>query len=287
MFKQQIGSIHARFDIAEAKKTFGRLDSPLALSGEFITSPFDLFSVESLRDSLMLRAGDGVPVDVFVFGKGEPLDPRCTKVGGKPYWPVGKPWPRDNNGTPLLFVAQFCFADSLDVFDRELPGTILSLLTARADAWMWPDGDLRFHWHTGDEPNAELNGILSATGDAGPFFGSIYRTCDYPAAIELALDQEVPRSYLLAALEGTKMGGVPRFIQQEFSVKPNHLCQLGSIQAHPNVPYPWVNQSDPLGLSFNEKGIYGDQNCAVLGDMGSVYMELGSDGNVTRSFECY
>lgn len=87
-----------RFDFDAAKRLYESTAKDSELTGEMITSPFDLYAVETLRDRHGLRVGEAVPTDVFVFVFGEPDDPRCTKIGGRPFWPKGRPWPTEDGG---------------------------------------------------------------------------------------------------------------------------------------------------------------------------------------------
>jgi hypothetical protein len=116
----------------------------------------------------------------------------------------------------------------------------------------------------------------------------IHRSADYPGAADRANDSDISENYNLPILNGTKIGGVPHFIQDGVEDSASEfLCQLGSIQAAPDVPYPWVNQAEPLGLEFNDCGIYGDANSVLFGDMGNIYVFRNPDGAVTSSCECY
>jgi hypothetical protein len=65
------------------------------------------------------------------------------------------------------------------------------------------------------------------------------------------------------------------------------LCQLTSIQAEPEVPYPWTNRRKQLTLDFDDGGIYGDDNQCLLGDMGSLYIFLDKSGKCVADCECY
>jgi len=172
------------FDMAEAQRFYtesGWGDEPDP--GE-ITSPYDLFAVELLRDRWNSHVGQSVPTDVFVFGKGQPPRPECTHIGGDPFWPLGREWPTDASGKPYLFFGQINFADSKDLVG-ELPGDLLL-----------------------------------------------------------------------------------------------------------NVPYPWLNVTEPLGLWNDEKGdgysgcIHDKDNEVMFGDLGSIYFYRDDDGEVKSSFEC-
>jgi hypothetical protein len=236
---------------------------------------------------MLLYLGEAFATDIFVFGKGEPQDPSCSKVGGRPFWPADREWPTTRHGSPCHFLAQFNFADSIDIIGDDLPGTVLLLLTDSDEDWLWAEDGLSFHWvSAGIAPATNLK-VPSAIGSSGPFYGAIHRTADYPDAEDAAYRLDVSQNYNLPILNGTKIGGLPHFIQGGEETSDCFLCQLGSIQAAPYAPYPWVNQRDPLGLEFNNDGIYGDDNCAVFGDMGSIYLFMDGNGNVSRSFECY
>jgi uncharacterized protein YwqG len=278
---------HLELDFGAVTSLFADSAAGKKLSGELVTSAWDLFSVETLRDRHELRIGPALSTDVFVFGKGEPDDPSCTKVGGRPYWPADRPWPTSADGMPCRFLAQFNFADSLDISVDHLPGMVLLLLTDSEDDWLWKEDGLTYQWVTAGITPAENLAVPSAIGSSGPFYGVVYRSADYPGAVGAAHKLDVSQSYNLPILNGTKIGGLPHFIQGGVDTDQAFLCQLGSIQAAPNVLYPWINRREVLGLQFNNDGIYGDENCAVFGDMGSIYFFIDDDGNVSRSFECY
>lgn len=275
------------FEYEKAAELYKEVMADEELSGELITSPWDLYSVETLRDRLHLRMGEAVPTDVFVFGKGEPDKPSSTKFGGRPFWPVDLEWPMTQNDTPCHFLAQFNFSDSTEIVGKELSEKVLLILTDSKDDWLWGNGEMSFHWISEDiTPNTELN-APSTIGSAGPFYGAIYRSADYPDAEDAAFKTELSSAYNLPILNGTKIGGLPHFIQHNVESNERFLCQLGSVQAAPDVPYPWVNRKEALELKFDNTGIYGDENSAIFGDMGSIYLFIDPQGNITRYFESY
>src|SRR5262245_44199884 len=71
--------------------------------GARIFTPAEIAIVEQLReevfgpDPLIKR----VPTDVFVFRLGEPPRRDVTKVGGVPYLPLSRAWPRNLVGEPF------------------------------------------------------------------------------------------------------------------------------------------------------------------------------------------
>lgn len=287
MIVRNTTKMHAELDFAAAAKVFAEREANDELSGEMITSAFDLYSIETLRDRHGLRIGEPFPTDIFVFGKGEPENPACTKVGGRPFWPADEDWPKLPDGSSAHFLAQFNFSDSADIIGDAVAGHVLLLLTDGTEEWIWGNKGLSFYWVPIDvAPSTEI--IVPATiGAAGPFYGVIHRTADYPDSSDVAYKTNVAMSYNLPILNGTKIGGIPHFIQGGTDTDKFFLCQLGSIQAAPHVRYPWINQRDPLNLDFNDTGIYGNENCAVFGDMGSIYLFVDEEGKVSPSFESY
>jgi hypothetical protein len=274
------------FDPAEAGRIYALAGIDKDIEGEAITSPHDLFSVEALRDRFALRVGRAVPADVFVFGMGEPPRPDCTQVGGKPYWPADRIWPADEHGSPYRFLAQINFADSTDLVGP-LPGDLLLIFTGEEDDWYWEPMRVHFEWVPLGAPVGPEVDRSTTSFAGGPFFGAIRRTADYPDAYKMVPEPEIGRSYNLPILNGTKIGGVPHFIQGRANVSGQFLCQLGSIQAAAFTPYPWVNSPDPLGFAFDQTGIYGAENSMVFGDMGSFYIFRDAEGQVRSWFECY
>jgi len=288
MIVQGSQKLHPELDFAAARRLF-EAGARRALKGELITSPYDVFSVEELRDVHGLREGEAFPTDLFVFGKGESPRREATKVGGIPYWPADRPWPTADEGSPLLFLAQFNFADSRALFPTPLPGDVLLLLVEDPKDYLEPDL-IQFEWlPLRLPPISHFDESLMAT-TAGPFYGAIHRSADYPDSTEKASDLEIRQSDNLPILNGTKIGGVPHWIQAGDSSDDQFeqfLCQLGSIQAAHQVPYPWVNQAEPLGLESDDRGIYGHSNSIAFGDMGSIYIFFNRDGSIRSSFECY
>src|SRR5262249_17436874 len=119
--------------------------------GDGIVGPYAIAVLEQIRAERLMRtpALERTPTDVFVFAKGEPPRRELTKVGGLPYWPARRAWPRDDEGNPLAFLAQFCFADSRDI-TGELPGDVLLIFTrldARITRYPCPDWEqMHFEW---------------------------------------------------------------------------------------------------------------------------------------------
>jgi len=305
--ERQTKGVHSEFDLAGAVKAYAKVKEEL--EGEQITSPFDLYSVERLRDEHGLRQGVAFATDVFVLGFGTAPDRRQTKVSGLPYWPRSKAWPVAEDGLPCQFLAQFCFLDSRDLVGK-LPGDILLLFVPQNnEEWPYETDLMHLEWLTvGKEPLIE--GLPQGVKPycASQWYGVRHRTHDYPEAVDQADELELGQSYNLPILNATKIGGVPHGIQSQIDYvadpatglpvehskrkkgrRPQRqfLCQLTSIQAAPDVPYPWTNQKKKLSLEFDSTGIYGEENCCVFGDMGSLYVFMEPTGKCTVSTESY
>jgi hypothetical protein len=285
MLMPQSMKLHPEFDLEQAKHAYSVSGFDTNLEGELVTGPHDLFSVEVLRDRHALRRGTASPTDVFVFGKGEATRRDGTKVGGLPYWPADRRWPKDEAGTPYRFLAQFNFADSRDLL-VELPGEVLLLLVQEGDDWLYEPDRIHFEWlPLGLTPIASFPPSWTVN-PGGTFFGAIHRSADYPDASETAEKSGVRGHEDLPIVNGTKIGGLPHLIQS-VDLEGEFLCQLSSIQAAPYAPYPWVNDPVPLDLRSDDQGIYGDANTFVFLDMGNIYVFRDDNGILRSSLECY
>ena len=281
--------VHDELDFLALQRLYGPIALEEKLEGEIITSPYHLYSVETLRTNHRLRVTDGIPTDVFVFAKGESPKRHVTKVGGLPYWPADQPWPSTSDGLPMRFMAQICFLDSKDLLP-ELPGDVLLILTEDEESWAYDDlASMHFFWQ-------RVQGEALVSVETFPSFehefvhcdcyGVIHRSADYPDAQKAARSLKVRQNYNLALLSGTKIGGVPDHLHRSNSTQRSvFLGQLGSIQPAPFVAYPWVNREQPYDIGSGENSIYSNQQ--TIGDMGSLYLFLNENGSVECSSECY
>jgi hypothetical protein len=280
--------IHDELDIVALQRIYEQACLQEELEGEIISSPYDLYAVETLRDRHRLRASNGIATDAFVFAEGESPKRHVTKVGGLPYWPADQPWPTTNDGSAMRFMAQFNFADSLDLFPQ-LPGDILLIVTEDEDSWCFGDlSTMHVVWQTvKDQKLITRQEFPSLEYEYEHFdcYGVIYRTADYPESAETAERLKVGGNYNLAVLACTKIGGVPDQLIRNQTLPGIFLAQLGSIQPASLVPYPWVNREAPYDLGYEENGIYAHQQ--TIGDMGSLYLFLNDDGSVKCTTECY
>lgn len=274
------------FDLARARAVFADSGHDRGLMSDHITSPFHLYSVEELRSRFGFRIGRSVPADVFVFGKGEPKQRDCTKIGGMPYWPKNKAWPKSKQGRPFQFLAQVNFADSRDIAN-DLPGDVLLLLVPNDGEWQWGSVDIHLEWFpSGIDVVDEFDASLIAT-NAGPFFGAIYRTADYPDLPQEFDAQTRINTDGLSVLNATKIGGIPYLVQGSFADDADHICQIGTVFPASRVPYPWVNDWHPLGMTEDEDGFRGPTNMLDIGDMGFIYVFRDQKGRFKSTMQCY
>jgi hypothetical protein len=294
--------------------------------GEIVTSPRHLAVVEQLRaEWLGRRHLPGFLTDAFVFARGEPADTSVTEVGGLPFWPKARSWPAGKSGQPMNFLAQFCFADSSDIFDS-LPGDVLIVFADGRYGKDWCDGDagaLRFEWVNRSESGlVETGDIPTSRWELFPVYGEIHRTKDYltggawePAwwsfllkksknprkflqglGARRALEKAYHEPWCIAIIEGTKIGGIPRWIQRAEKIPGRFLCSLGSV--HPDYqvgpirrPYPFTNFETPLvrrrrGFRAGEEEIERDQ-LLMWDDVGSLFLFLDDDGRIHWTIQCY
>ena len=230
---------------------------------DIVVGPAAVAVNEQLRAETLAAGGcpgSRVPTDVAVWAKGEPSDRSVTKIGGVPYRPADAPWPVAQTGQPLRFVGQLSFVDSRDIVPP-LPGDLL-LVFGDDDALVAEPGRLVFEWW----PLASGSLVSEAPavdGALAPFHAALHRTEDWENDI----------------FEGTKIGGVPRFIQEEPSASGAFIGAIGSISVPPDVLHPFINVREPRGWS--------NENDMMIGDMGSLYLFLGSDGKIEALSQCY
>lgn len=245
---------------AQAVEDHVQLMSP---KWEIVVGPAAVAVNEQLRAEALAadaRPAARFPVDVAVWAKGEPADRSVTKIGGLPYRPSHAAWPEGDSGQPMRFIGQLCFADSLDIVPA-LPGKML-LVFGDDDALLSEPERLVFEWWP--LSNALLVSEVPAVDDPlAPFHAVLHRTEDWDGAI----------------FEGTKIGGAPRFIQDDPGVPGIFVGTIGSISVDSNERYPFVNVPEPADWSH--------ENHLMIGDMGSVYLYVGSDGTTYAASQCY
>lgn len=96
-----------------------------------------------------------------------------------------------------------------------------------------------------------------------PYHAHLHRTDDWDEAV----------------FEGTKIGGLPKLIQDVADISGTFIGTLGSISVPDDQRHPFVDVAEPRGWS--------DENDLMIGDMGSLYLFLRPDGTIATSSQCY
>jgi hypothetical protein len=230
---------------------------------EIVVGPANVAVNEQLKEEAL--AGGKCPeqrslTDIVVWAKGEPSNRAVTKVGGLPYRPSSASWPEDVTGTPQRFIAQLCFLDSRDLAPQ-LPGDVL-LIFGDDDALLGEPERLLFEWWPiASHPLVSEMPVVDAP--LSPFYAVLHRTEDWDNAV----------------FEGTKIGGIPKFIQGEPTASGIFIGAIGSISVPTDARHPFVNVAEPRAWS--------DDNDLMIGDMGSLYLFVAPDGKVQADSQCY
>jgi uncharacterized protein YwqG len=111
------------------KQLFGTSEEPVARLEEKPPAP------EGWSDFYAVIEGKGLPsvhIDV--------LDHACSSVeqskfGGKPYWPVSRPFPVDPQGNPLIFIAQINCADMYEELEHYPKKGLLQFFIGNNDVY--------------------------------------------------------------------------------------------------------------------------------------------------------
>lgn len=247
---------------------------------ECVTGPYNLARLEFSRRRLLEQTnlGAAVPTDLFVFHRGEAPRREVTKIGGLPYWSRRRPWPLAGPGWPMTFIGQLCFADSRDLFES-LPGDVLLIFAEGRYILDWLEEDksaLAFQWvNLGETDWVRPEDIPPVRWPIVPCWGDLYRTVDYPESAR----KFQPGSGLsrLAVVEGTKIGGSPRWIRWEEDLPGRFLGAIGSIcpclhQPYPFLDCPTLSDADPDWFQWGKGGsLY-----LFLDDKGYIYWTVQS-----------
>jgi hypothetical protein len=205
---------------------------------------------------------DGEQCDVVWFIDGEPIDQCVTKIGGLPYRPARLTWPTAADGTPLIFLAQICFAASRDLVGN-LPGDVL--LVFMPDEPGGISADLYFEWFPLGLKNLigpEM--VPDAVSPFAPCYGFVQRR------------SESGRSH-----EGFKIGGVPYWIQSAEYRQERFLGALAGPRWDDQADLPawweqtWAGDGNPQGRKFRP------------GDAGIYNLFHSGGGKVRFTFQCY
>lgn len=174
---------HPVFDLRHWESEFPLSKTEERLSG-WIDHPCELALREQVLQQVKRKEdlGPCVPADVFVWAITQVTHQAwLTRLGGRPYRPKGKPWPRDEDGIPLKFLGQINFADSKDILPCKLPGDIAQLFGTYEGGNVLPAfGSVVLEWSSMDISDPEDGKGMPWSGEL-PFCyqGVVHRTTQY------------------------------------------------------------------------------------------------------------
>ncbi len=285
---------HDRFDLSRYLAHFENIPERDFNHSPFVASPFDIYSVEKLRAKWLAKHNDveKVETEIVAWGRGESKHPAGTKVGGIPVWDSRTELPEKE----WKFFGQINFADSTDLLP-DLPAQIISIWGNKDFPWggktmksYWIDLESAVPIQEIDDQNFGMEGA-----PADPFFAQLYRTwdpvIDYDDDRVVTVDHEFEdyREFQPSAWNATKFIGCDSMPQSSPSKKKGKfLAQLSSIQATPDVPFPFVNREQPLKLwGGGLESYHHRENCRVLSDMGSIALCVGKSNEIKTLFGGY
>lgn len=264
---------HPIFDIQYWKKQFPDDDdlsiddfNPRKLRILQNDSPISILQMEKYRKLAIDHGYDlglTVPVDLFVLGWGEAPQRHLTKIHGLPYRPIDQPWPLDEFGEPLIFLAQFSFVDSIDHIGP-LPGDILLVFIAD----MYKIGYLKFVFEWQKLGIADLITTCPPSTIKIPVcYGVRYRSVDfldtdiapnvYKSIFKVSPNLKInPGGYNIDLRSITcafklKIGGVPFWydfhrLEKEPKVNGRFICSFYCVNPSMHIKYPFVNEEEPI-----------------------------------------
>lgn len=250
---------------------------------------------QNLALSKGIDLGRRVPVDQFVFGRGEPPQRHLTKVHGLPYRPKDLEWPKDDSGRPLTFLAQYSFVDSRDHIGS-LPGDVLLIFIRNMYVEPYPGISLEFEWYPMgledlimEVPTPELvfptcYGVRHRSWDYQEESKAIsgispFITPDFSPDEKKRLDLTLQ---LLICYPGMKIGGVPFWyypskISDDIKNRKGFLGGFCGVKPISGFPFPFVNESKSLDF---EQWI-SNKNRLYFYDGLILNFYLEQDGSVT------
>lgn len=248
-----------------------------------IIGPRDACSVVAARKELRpyVAFGPPTPVDVFLLSIGEPEDRAATKIGGVPFWPRRREWPRSQLGKPLPFLAQFCFCESTDIVG-DLPGDLL-LLFGEGDL----PGSIIARWQSYTPCERLIDGAeMPVKARSTCFHGVRWRTESFLEAeyddnpICLPNGTRVSDLWFVCELLGMQIGPRPFFPRWNDSPRTTDraICSMCSVLPTPEALYPFVNRSEPLTDQESLESCVGLSDIGDADGFGVVCVTVGADG---------
>lgn len=241
--------------------------------GDILTGPYHAAIVEQCRREMLDESAltRGIPTHAFLWNTGESENPLTTKIGGRFLWKRNAALPVGDDGRNLAFIAQVSFVDSRALVGR-LPGDVLLVFGEELSLEVGSVDSLKIEWIKRKEPLEVIaNGSRSARRMLRPFFGSLWKTKDYPNLSKRFSGLREPR--MLSVVYGTKIGGSPPWIQRPEKVRGRFLCSVGSINPPYKEKFPFMNATSETGLPR--------RNDLAWSDAGILFLFINKKGGIT------
>jgi Domain of unknown function (DUF1963) len=259
-----------------------------------IVLPGQLVFANQLRRTIERDGVDieKLPVDVFLWARGEPSKPYLTKFGGVPYLSRDSKWPVSKEGAPYTFVCQMCFIDSADIIKQKLPGiTMLVFFKNRHTAIGCDPSEYVIVWSKAGLSKEEMfrsEDIPDRCFSMPSLYGVIWRSYDVVIdedALEILGED---KAFVLEAAAAFKIGGnisssvvekVAKLVREDKAV---YLGEITLPSFGPGVRNFLIDQDDPM---TEEESKLLDHDY-MFGDGFAVEVVLKGDGTVvliTRS----
>jgi hypothetical protein len=285
---------HQRLHLPDYDAKLSAPDSRTLHTGE-ADSLSQVWGRERLRAAMDWSGIDQVPVDLLVWGRGAPIHPADTKIGGMPVWPAGRPLPREERNdwetpTQLRFFAQVNFADSRDLLP-ELPGPMLSIWGT--EDFPYGENPMQTFWLDLEDLELAVDYAPDFSWDFMPqvrFFAALHRSWDRSHPQELrdeAEGQEGRKTdFCATSWMASKIGGQAVRIQNEADLADTQFfLQIKSINPAVQFPHAWVSEPEPFQVGPSLRKLIEDDGRLSLSDGGTLSFFVNAWGAVETVFE--
>jgi hypothetical protein len=248
-----------------------------------ISSPIDIAKREEwlAANSQAFSSFQGQPADYLVHAFGEPPQPYQSKMGGIPYRPKNAQWPVGADGEPMQFFGQINLSNSGDLVP-EANGAVLVMFHCGEDSCSTEE--FRFEWYDEDIRDLPTEADIPAFESLHiefPIHYEVFRTTEWPVPKDASKEL---RDY--NSLVASKIGGVPAYFGDSDPKLPGrYFMTIDSLQISVGRPFPAINY--PESLTRDDAGGYYAASFVMLGDLGSLFLNIDRDGAVFCAGQCH
>jgi len=269
----------------------------------FVNGPGDLAQLEQARELAAKHGalGPSVPVDMFVWSHEIDMErPWLTRIGGRPWREKDRPWPKNKEGQPLIFLGQICLIDSHDVLAipaDELPGQVVLFFGEYNAGYASADDPTYFEWspiHL-KKPIEWFMDIPKGGMLPFCFQGVRYRTVQYTEFTEYAEAFKkagyTKGGWQTGKAQATMIGAfssIPQGWPWEKSCTERLVCSLSSFYFRDEWPLCDAPTGNPFISADGEPAW--SSGCGALslqmGDVGCFYVYRNANGEFAARYMC-